>query len=74
MKTLTDVINKVNYKKRYRTKMNRLFRHITRLALAGIILTVAGCAYDDTVRDLREQTGGGEGLAISFSNGVIENP
>ena len=54
--------------------MNRLFKHISRLTLAGIILTVAGCAYDDTVRDLREQAAVDEGLAISFSNGVIENP
>ena len=54
--------------------MNRLFRHITRIAMSGIILTVAGCAYDETVRDLREQGTDSEGLAISFSNGIIENP
>lgn len=54
--------------------MNRLFRHITRIAMSGIILTVAGCAYDDAVRDLREQGTESEGLAISFSNGIIENP
>jgi len=54
--------------------MNRLFRHITRLALAGIILTVVGCAYEDTFRDVREQGAQGDDLAISFSNGVIENP
>ena len=35
--------------------MNRLSRHIAKLILAGMILTVGGCAYDDTVRDLREQ-------------------
>lgn len=55
-------------------KMNRLFRHITWLALTGIILTVAGCAYDDTVRDLREQPADSQGLAISFNNGIIDNP
>lgn len=54
--------------------MNRLFRHITQLGMLGIILTVAGCAYDDAVRGLREQPAYGEGLAIAFSNGVIDNP
>ena len=54
--------------------MNRLFRHMAKLMLAGIILTVTGCAYDDTVRDLRNQTPDSEGLAIAFSNGVIDNP
>ena len=54
--------------------MNRLFKHIAKLLLAGIILTVAGCAYDDTVRELREQPTDSEGLAIEFSNGIIDNP
>ena len=54
--------------------MNRLFKHMAKLMLAGIILTVAGCAYDDTVRDLRNQTQDSESLAIAFSNGVIDNP
>ena len=54
--------------------MNRLFRHIAKLMLAGIILTVVGCAYDDTVRDLRNQAQDSEGLAIAFSNGVIDSP
>ena len=54
--------------------MNRLASHITQLVMLGIILTVAGCAYDDAVRDLREQPTGTDGLAIAFSNGVIDNP
>ena len=54
--------------------MNRLSRHIAKLILAGMILTVGGCAYDDTVRDLREQKADSESLAISFSNGIIDNP
>jgi len=54
--------------------MNRLFGHIAKLMLAGVILTVAGCAYDDTVRDLREQPAGSESLIISFSNGIIDSP
>lgn len=51
--------------------MNRLFRHIAAFALSGIILI--GCAYDDTVRQLKQQADG-EGLAIAFSNGIIDNP
>ena len=54
--------------------MNRLFGHIAKLMLAGVILTVAGCAYDDTVRDLREQPADSESLIISFSNGIIDSP
>lgn len=54
--------------------MNRLFRHIAKLMLTGAILTVAGCAYDDTVRDLKNQTQDNESLAIVFSNGVIDSP
>ena len=54
--------------------MNRLASHITQLVMLGIILTVAGCAYDNAVRDLREQPAGTDGLAIAFSNGVIDNP
>lgn len=54
--------------------MNRLFKHITQIVMSGIILTVTGCTYDDTVRDLREQQAGSESLAITFSNGIIENP
>lgn len=51
--------------------MNRLFRHIAAFALSGLILT--GCAYDDTVRQLHQPVDS-EGLAIAFSNGVIDNP
>ena len=54
--------------------MNRLFRHMAKLLLTGLILTVASCAYDDTVRDMRDQQAGSEGLAIAFSNGIIDNP
>lgn len=54
--------------------MNRLFRHLAKLLLAGIILTVAGCAYDDAVREVHKQPTGSEGLAIAFSNGIIDNP
>lgn len=54
--------------------MSRLFRHIAHVVLSGIILTLAGCAYDDTVRELREQPTGNESLAIAFSNGIIDNP
>ena len=54
--------------------MNRLFRHIAKLMLAGTILTVAGCAYDDTIRDLSNQQADSQGLAIAFSNGIIDNP
>lgn len=52
--------------------MNRLFRHIAALVLAGIILT--GCAYDDSVRELREHNPYSESLAIAFDNGVIDKP
>ena len=54
--------------------MNRLFRHITQIGMLGIILTVVGCAYDDSVRELREQPAYSEGLAIAFSNGIIDSP
>ena len=54
--------------------MNRLFKHIAKLILTGIFLTEAGCAYDESVRDLREQTTGDESLVISFNNGIIDNP
>ena len=54
--------------------MNRLFGHIAKLMLAGAILTVTGCAYDDTVRNLREQPADSESLVISFSNGIIDSP
>ena len=52
--------------------MNRLFRHIAALVLAGMILT--GCAYDDAVRELREHNPYSESLAIAFDNGVIDKP
>ena len=51
--------------------MNRPFRHTAMIFLSGLFLT--GCAYDDTVRSLREQTDG-EGLAITFDNGLIDKP
>ena len=54
--------------------MNRLFRHITQIVMSGFILALTGCAYEDTVRDLREQAAGSQGLAIEFSNGIIDNP
>ncbi|MBO7436238.1 MAG: fimbrillin family protein [Bacteroidaceae bacterium] len=54
--------------------MNRLFGIIAKLMLTGIILTVASCAYDDTVRELRNQPADDESLAIAFSNGIIDNP
>lgn len=54
--------------------MNRLIGHIARLVLAGFILFVNGCAYDDTFRHLREQQPESESLAIAFSNGIIDNP
>lgn len=54
--------------------MNRLFKHIANLVLTGFFLTVTGCAYDESVRDLREQTTVNPSLAISFSNGIIDNP
>lgn len=52
--------------------MNRLFRHIATLILAGAILT--GCAYEDTVRSVREYGTGRDSLAIAFNDGFIENP
>lgn len=52
--------------------MNRLFRHIANLILAGAILT--GCAYEDTVRSVREYRTGRDSLAIAFNDGFIENP
>lgn len=54
--------------------MNRLFRHISQIVLSGLILTMTGCTYDDSVRELREQASGSERLAIAFSNGIIDNP
>ena len=54
--------------------MKRLIRHMAMLVMAGIILTMGGCAYDESVRDLREQTQNAESLAIAFSNGIIDNP
>lgn len=54
------------------TKMNRLFRRTAVTILTVLILT--GCAYDDSVRDLREQVVNTESQAITFSNGVIDNP
>lgn len=53
--------------------MNGLFRHMVTLMLAGIILVVVGCSYDDSIRDLREQKPG-ESMAITFSNGIIDSP
>ena len=52
--------------------MNRLFRHIAMIILAGAIL--AGCAYDDAVKDLREQDNYSASLAIEFNNGLIDKP
>ena len=52
--------------------MSRLFRHIALTVLSGVILT--GCAYDDTVKELREQDNYSESLAIEFSNGLIDKP
>lgn len=52
--------------------MNRLLRHTAVALLAGIILT--GCAYDDNVRQMREQNAHNESLAITFANGVIDKP
>lgn len=52
--------------------MNRLFRHTAAIILAGAILS--GCAYDETVRELREQPTGSDSLAITFDNGLIDNP
>ena len=54
--------------------MNRLFRHITQMVMAGLILAMTGCAYDETVRELREQPADSQGLAITFSDGIIDNP
>lgn len=44
------------------------------LMLTGIILTVGGCAYDDTVRQLHQPSQDKENLTINFSNGIIDNP
>lgn len=52
--------------------MNRLFRHSAILLLAGMFLT--GCAYEDTVRSVREYRTGRDSLAIAFNDGFIENP
>ena len=54
--------------------MNRLFRHFAKLMLTGLILTVAGCAYDESVRELRNQPQDNESLVIAFSNGIIDSP
>ena len=53
--------------------MNRLFRHMAIMVLAGATL-LTGCAYDDTVRDMREHRSGSDSLAIEFNNGFIDNP
>ena len=54
-------------------KMNRLKRHTAMMILAGAAL-LAGCAYDDTTRALREYGAGSDSLAIEFGNGLIDNP
>ena len=53
--------------------MNRLFRHMVTLTLVGLILSVASCTYDDSIRNLREPKHG-ESMAIAFSNGIIDSP
>ena len=52
--------------------MNRLFRHTVILILTGLFLT--GCVYEDTVRDVSDYRADGEGLAIAFNDGFVDNP
>jgi len=42
--------------------------------LAGLILTVGSCAYDESVREMRNQPQDNECLVIAFSNGIIDSP
>lgn len=51
--------------------MNRLFKNMTSILLAGIILT--GCSYDDAVRQLSDSGKDSQRL-ITFSNSVIDKP
>ena len=53
--------------------MNGLLKHIANMMLPGLILTVTGCSYGDSIRDLREQQTD-ESRAITFSNGIIDSP
>jgi len=53
--------------------MNGLLKHIANMMLTGLILTVTGCSYGDSIRDLREQQAD-ESRAITFSNGIIDSP
>lgn len=50
-----------------------LLRHMAGLMLAGVILMVAGCSYEDSIRDPREQRPD-ESMAIAFNNGIIDSP
>ena len=50
--------------------MSRLFRHTLTLVLTGWIL--AGCAYDDVVREIRKSSD--DSLPIMFENGLIDKP
>ena len=52
--------------------MNRLFRHTAILILTGLFLT--GCVYENTVRDVSDYRTDGEGLAIAFNDGFVDNP
>ena len=53
--------------------MLKLARHRALGWLAAVML-LAGCQYDSIVNDFRQESGHNDSLAISFGNGVIDNP
>lgn len=53
--------------------MLNVARHKILGCLAAVML-LAGCQYDGIVNQLREEAGRNDSLAISFGNGVIDNP
>ncbi len=44
------------------------------LGLLAAVMLLAGCQYDSIVNQVREETRRNDSLAISFGNGVIDNP
>ena len=44
------------------------------LGLLAVIMLLTGCQYESIANQLREEKGRNDSLAISFGNGVIDNP
>ena len=53
--------------------MQNVARHRV-LGLLAAVMLLAGCQYDSIVNQFRQETGQKDSLAISFGNGVIDNP